>query len=48
MTGVSTDIGTSFLKPGGGEGDIITGKAAVSAIGVFFSTCDPKVLLRDI
>lgn len=33
MTGVSTDIGTSFIKPAGRVGDILYGKAVVTAMG---------------
>ena len=33
MTGVSTDIGTSFIKPAGGVGDRLYGKAMVTAMG---------------
>ncbi|KAI0771387.1 Thioesterase/thiol ester dehydrase-isomerase [Irpex lacteus] len=33
MTGVSVDIGTSFVKPGGKAGDILTAKATVTGIG---------------
>ena len=33
MTGVSTDIGTSFTKPAGRVGDTLYGKAVVTAMG---------------
>jgi len=33
MTGVSTDIGTSFTKPAGRVGDTLFGKAIVTAMG---------------
>lgn len=33
MTGVSVDIGTSFVKPGGKAGDVLTAKAIVTGIG---------------
>lgn len=33
MTGVSTDIGTSFIKPAGRVGDTLYGKAVVTAMG---------------
>ena len=33
MTGVSTDIGTSFIKPAGKVGDTLYGKAVVTAMG---------------
>lgn len=33
MTGVSVDIGTSFVKPAGKPGDILTAKAIVTGIG---------------
>lgn len=33
MTGVSTDIGTSFIKPAGRVGDTLYGKALVTAMG---------------
>lgn len=33
MTGVSTDIGTSFTKPAGRVGDTLYGKATVTAMG---------------
>ena len=33
MTGVSVDIGTSFVKPGGRVGDELTAKAVVTGIG---------------
>lgn len=34
MTGVSVDIGTSFVKPGGRAGDVLTAKAVVTGIGM--------------
>ena len=33
MTGVSTDIGTSFTRPAGRVGDTLYGKAMVTAMG---------------
>ncbi|KAI0087869.1 Thioesterase/thiol ester dehydrase-isomerase [Irpex rosettiformis] len=33
MTGVSVDIGTSFVKPAGKVGDILTAKATITGIG---------------
>ncbi|KIP06211.1 hypothetical protein PHLGIDRAFT_107263 [Phlebiopsis gigantea 11061_1 CR5-6] len=33
MTGVSVDIGTSFVKPAGRPGDVLTAKAVVTGIG---------------
>ena len=33
MTGVSTDIGTSFVRPAGRVGDTLYGKAVVTAMG---------------
>lgn len=33
MTGVSVDIGTSFVKPGGKAGDVLTATATVTGIG---------------
>ena len=33
MTGVSTDIGTSFVRPAGIVGDTLYGNAVVTAIG---------------
>ena len=33
MTGVSVDIGTSFLKPAGRVGEELTAKAVVTALG---------------
>ena len=33
MTGVSVDIGTSFVKPAGQVGDVLTAKAVVTGIG---------------
>ena len=33
MTGVSTDIGTSFIRPAGRIGDVLYGKAVVTAMG---------------
>ncbi|KAI0696001.1 Thioesterase/thiol ester dehydrase-isomerase [Cytidiella melzeri] len=33
MTGVSVDIGASFVKPGGKAGDVLTAKATVTGIG---------------
>jgi len=33
MTGVSVDIGTSFVKPGGKSGDILTAKATIIGLG---------------
>lgn len=33
MTGVSVDIGTSFVKPGGKVGDVLAARATVSGMG---------------
>ena len=33
MTGVSVDIGTSFVKPAGRVGEELTAKATVTGIG---------------
>lgn len=33
MTGVSTDIGTSFIRPAGVVGDTLYGNAVVTAMG---------------
>ena len=33
MTGVSVDIGTSFVKPAGKVGDLLTAKASIVGIG---------------
>ena len=33
MTGVSTDIGTSFVRPGGRVGDVLHAKAVLTGIG---------------
>lgn len=33
MTGVSVDIGTSFVKPAGTAGDVLTAKAVITGIG---------------
>ncbi len=33
MTGVSVDIGASFVKPAGKVGDVLTVKAIVTGIG---------------
>lgn len=33
MTGVSTDIGTSFVRPSGRPGDILTAKASLIGMG---------------
>ncbi|PPQ65407.1 hypothetical protein CVT26_000032 [Gymnopilus dilepis] len=33
MTGVSTDIGTSFVRPGGRIGDVLHAKAVLTGIG---------------
>lgn len=33
MTGVSTDLGASFVKPAGKAGDILTATAVVTAMG---------------
>jgi len=33
MTGVSTDIGTSFIKPAGRIGDTLYGKAVITSMG---------------
>lgn len=33
MTGVSTDVGTSFIKPAGSVGDTLYGNAVVTAMG---------------
>jgi len=33
MTGVSTDLGTSFIRPAGSAGDILTAKGVVTAMG---------------
>ena len=42
MTGVSVDIGTSFVKPGGKIGDVLTAKAVVTGMGKSIP-CFPKV-----
>ena len=34
MTGVSVDIGTSFVKAAGGVGDELTAKAIVEGLGL--------------
>ena len=33
MTGVSTDIGTSFIRPAGKVGDVMYAKGLVTAMG---------------
>jgi len=33
MTGVSTDIGTSFVRPAGTVGDVLHAKAVLTAMG---------------
>jgi len=33
MTGVSTDIGASFIRPAGRVGDVIYAKGSVTAMG---------------
>ncbi|KAF4617772.1 hypothetical protein D9613_005930 [Agrocybe pediades] len=33
MTGVSTDIGTSFVRPGGKVGDVLHAKAVLTGLG---------------
>jgi acyl-coenzyme A thioesterase 13 len=33
MTGVSTNIGSSFVRPAGNVGDVLYAKAVVTAIG---------------
>ena len=33
MTGVSTDLGASFIRPAGGPGDILTAKGVLTAMG---------------
>lgn len=35
MTGVSTNIGATFVKPAGGIGDILKIRAVVSGMGEF-------------
>ena len=35
MTGVSVDIGTSFLKPAGKPGDVLKAKATVTGLGKY-------------
>ena len=37
MTGVSTDIGTSFVRPGGRVGDVLHAKAVLTGIGESFT-----------
>ena len=39
MTGVSVDIGTSFVKPAGRVGDELNATAVVTAIGTFTLLC---------
>lgn len=34
MTGVSTDIGTSFIRPAGRVGDVLYAKAVVTSMGM--------------
>lgn len=33
MTGVSVDIGTSFLKPAGKSGDLLKARATITGLG---------------
>lgn len=40
MTGVSVDIGTSFVKPAGKVGDELIAKATVTGIGKYFPVSD--------
>ena len=37
MTGVSVDIGTSFVKPGGSAGDVLTARASIVGLGTSLS-----------
>lgn len=37
MTGVSTDIGTSFVRPGGRVGDVLHAKAVLTGMGETFT-----------
>ncbi|KAG7088384.1 hypothetical protein E1B28_012385 [Marasmius oreades] len=39
MTGVSTDIGTSFVRPAGRPGDILHAKATLTGIGRQLAYC---------
>ena len=39
MTGVSTDIGTSFVRPAGRVGDVIYVQGMVTAIGNVQTCC---------
>ena len=51
MTGVSVDIGTSFVKPGGRAGDELIAKAVITGIGAYvllhLSTCDIAQLTEE-
>ena len=46
MTGVSVDIGTSFVKPAGRVGDEVTVKAVVTGLGAFTDSLFPNRLLK--
>jgi acyl-coenzyme A thioesterase 13 len=35
MTGVSTDIGTSFVKPAGKPGDVLHARGVLTAMGLY-------------
>lgn len=37
MTGVSVDIGTSFLKPAGKPGDILKARATLTGFGAYLN-----------
>ena len=39
MTGVSTDIGASFVRPAGRVGDVIYAKGLVTAMGNVETSC---------
>ena len=46
MTGVSVDIGTSFVKPGGRVGDELIAKAIITGIGELHSINPPSPLAQ--
>lgn len=48
MTGVSTDIGTSFVRPAGRVGDVLHAKAVLTGMGGFvFVSCPLPIALSS-
>ena len=43
MTGVSTDVSTSFIRPAGRVGDVLSATATITALGT--NACDWRAVI---